>query len=217
MEIPNWLKCSMKPQDFDKVEEAIHRAELRTSAEIVPVVVKSSSVFGHVPVILNLIGWVVGLALDRALMLGWEFNMPFWADLVYIGLVFVLSAILAPRPWIQRWVTAREDLALQVYERAELEFYHSKINTTSGATGLLIFVSMMEHQVVVLADKAIADRNPPETWQKVVSKVISGIKEKDLAAGLINGIELSAQILEKDYPRKEGDQNELPNHLVIKV
>ena len=101
-------------------------------------------------------------------------------------------------------------------QRAELEFYESNIQQTSGSTGILIFVSLMERKVIVLADKAINDQLPKETWQNAVDLIVTGLKAKNMALGLKNAIEFIGNTLEGPLPIKTNDTNELSNHLVIK-
>jgi putative membrane protein len=66
----------------------------------------------------------------------------------------------------------------QVEARALLAFYQSNIQRTIGATGVLIFVSLMERRAVVLADKAIDELVPKDTWRALCDQLIAGIRAK---------------------------------------
>ncbi|MCJ8276142.1 MAG: hypothetical protein MJK18_04820, partial [Bdellovibrionales bacterium] len=47
----SWLKGHLDEEGAKKIEQAIIDAEKKTSGEIVPMIVRSSSTIGHVPII----------------------------------------------------------------------------------------------------------------------------------------------------------------------
>ena len=100
--------------------------------------------------------------------------------------------------------------------RAQLEFYGSKIHQTTGDTGVLLLVSLMEHRAVVLADESISDKVPNETWDEVIKIMIDGIKKGHVGLGLAAAIEHCGEILTEQFPIAEDDVNELQDHLIIK-
>ena len=135
-----------------------------------------------------------------------------------IGLIVIslLARILSPLEWIERSLIPPYDQALQVNQRAEIEFFESNINETKNSTGVLLMLSLMERRAVVLADKTISDKLPSETWNEVIEKMISGIKNKNIAEGMIEGVNLCGELLSRHFPLPAGDTNELPNRIVIK-
>jgi putative membrane protein len=128
----------------------------------------------------------------------------------------VITAILYRLPLVQRILTNKLDREAQVSMRALNEFYQLGMTKTRDQTGILIYLSMMEHQVVVLADEGISSKLPPETWQGVVDLVLQGKKDKDLESGIIAAIARCGEILSSQFPIKDDDTNELSNHLIIK-
>lgn len=211
-----WAKKVFTSEQLEAIEKRIKSVEKGTSAEIIPMVVRQSSTVGHVPL----------LALTMGLLISFAIGLPeiqeFYVDSIWIfiplHLLFLLFMvrIVGSLPAVCRWLTPKEDQKTQVEMRAQLEFYQADTHITRHNTGILIFVSLLERQVVVLADKAIADKNPPDTWEKVVKVITKSIHNKDLAEGLQKGIEMCGEILKKDFPIAPDDTNELPNHLVIK-
>ena len=85
---------------------------------------------------------------------------------------------------------------------------------TRERTGILIYVSLLEHRVVVLADRGIHSRVEAGTWDAVVERVVVGIRENRAEAGLADGIRLCGEILAERFPIRAGDLNELPNRRV---
>ncbi len=211
MAIPYWLKSYLDVQKIEDIQKAVAKAELQTAGEIVPVIVRSSSTVGHVPLILFLgvmaLGWIIVLS-----------GIVFWQGMLVVFLAAVLTAILGSRcNYLQRVLVPLPDRQRQVFERAQLEFYQSNITQTRDGTGILLFISLLERQVVVLADDAI-DRKiqGSDVWCGVMNDILSGIKDRDMVRGLTKGIHKCGEILGEYFPIKPDDVNELPNKLVIK-
>ena len=215
--VPEWAKELLNDTDLTEIEQAVASAEEKTSAEIVPVLVRRSSTTGHVPlaVILFLLCGYFMLSLDVGRGIIFGSDHPAWY-LLDISVILLVTRLLASLECIQRWLTPRADQQLQVMERAQLEFYENRLKNTRDATGVLLFVSLLEHQVVVLADKAIADQLPAETWNDAVKMVLAGIKKGKFASGMVQAITFCGQQTESLFPIKPDDTNELKNHLVIK-
>lgn len=200
-----------------QVTAAIEDVEKHTTGEVVVMLVKSSSTVGHIPLI---------IALMLCLFIGALLQTPMWPELAFahsslfwpilVIASYFVSFPIAKIGWVQRMLTPKLDQERQVFLRAQVEFYNARMNHTQRSTGVLILVSLMEHRAVVLADQGISSRLPSETWKEVCDLVIAGIKNKDLAQGLVEAVRLSGTHLKREFPAQAGDINELPNHLVIK-
>lgn len=216
MDIPKWARGYLRPERVQLVEDAIRAAEARTSGEIVPMIVRRSSTIGHVPVIIACLLLTLFIVADGP---GWQYELigEHWAwYLVDTVVLLLLSGQLARIPLLQRLLTTRDDQALQVDMRAQIEFYRSNIHSTSDATGVLLLVSLMEHRAVVLADTSIDAKVPDETWDKVVGLTTEGIKNGNVGLGLAAAIECCADILATEFPAAPNDVNELHDTLIIR-
>jgi putative membrane protein len=81
---------------------------------------------------------------------------------------------------------------------------------------VLILVSLLEHQIYVLADQSIAQRVPSEGWSSVVEAAVSRLTRGDLVGGLCQGIQVCGTLLAEVSPGRSGDNpDELSNELVI--
>lgn len=204
------------PELIEKVTQAVEKAESRTSGEIVPMIVKRSSMVGQVPYQLAVLWFIVVLALYEwipDIIFELFSYTTFWV-IAIVGAGFFLWA--GNLSFFQRLLTSQAYKTVGVFQRAQLEFYQIKMQETRDRTGILIFVSLMEHQCVVLADKGIAEKLPDETWQGVVQQVIDGIKRKDPAGGLIAAVHTCGELLAQHFPPRPDDKNELPNKLIVK-
>ena len=217
MAIPSWLNSYLNASDLNAIEDAVKKAELTTSGELVPIVVRRSSTVGHVPLILLFMFSLLFFVFDIDHLQTDFFDLPHWL-LISIDLVvlFLIVRFLAPIAFIERLLTSKRDQAEQVEQRAINEFYAHRVDHTDEATGILLFVSLMEHRAVVLGDESISKKLSPEIWQQVVGRLIKGIKSKNISSGFVDGITMSGKLLEEHFPIREGDVNELKNHLIIK-
>lgn len=217
MNIPQWAQSYFSNDDFKIVEEAIYKAELKTSGELVPVVVESSSTTGHVPLVLVLFLNLLAFSLSADVWLEDTFALTHTLSVVLLILgTLITGTILSRFYFFQRLATPRADQNQQVIQRAELEFYENQIHHTENATGILIFISLMERQVVVLGDSVIDHKLKNEQWSDIVQTILKGVKKKNLAKGLVDGLEQSGQLLAQHFPIQANDKNELRNHLVFK-
>ncbi|MCP4199500.1 MAG: hypothetical protein GY762_20320 [Proteobacteria bacterium] len=216
MNIPTWLNAHLKSGAADQITDAIGQAESTTSGEIVPMIVRRSSTVGHVPVILLTLLVALFFVLDGP---GWQAEVigAHWVwYLVDVALLMVVTAVGARLPWMQRLLTTRADQAQQVDFRSVIEFYQSNTHRTKDATGVLIFISLMEHRAVVLADKAINDKVANDTWKEVCDQLITGIKKKTLGQAICQAVLRCGEIMTPDFPIASDDENELRDNLIIK-
>lgn len=207
--IPRWAK--LKPSDIEQIQKALKKAESKTSGELVPMIVRRStpvSLFPHVLFCWFLILWLLLSPVH------WQQSFWSWTLPVLGGLA--LSILLSRLFFIQRWLARllyKEDF---VTTRARLEFYEFNVGHTAGATGILIMASMMEHQVVVLADSGISEKLPADTWQQVCDVLVDHMKRGQVAEGFLRAINLCGDLLETHFPKPEADLNELSDHFIIK-
>lgn len=216
MNIPKWLKKHLSQNGIEQIEEAVKKAEVSTSGEIVPMIVERSSTTGHVPLavflLLMLFIWIFDLFVRQSHWVGGR-----WVWLaIDTGMGIILAILLSRFSFIQRILTPNADESLQVMVRAQLEFYQSSIKQTVDSTGVLIFVSLLERRAVVLADKAISDKLSEDSWKHVIQTVTKGIKKGDMAGGFCEGIGMCGELLSKHFPIKPKDIDELPSRLIVK-
>jgi len=88
------------------------------------------------------------------------------------------------------------------------------VGHTKDGTGILIFISVLERRVQLLADYGIAQKVDQDRWQQIVDKVTLGIKTNSLADKLSEAILECGELLEKDFPRASDDINELSDNIV---
>jgi putative membrane protein len=213
---PDWSKNLITDSEIQKLSELVRESEKQTQGEIVPILVRRSASVGHVPLLLLSSFMVLVFILERTwVSLFWGL-WPTWIYLPLMLILTALSVVLSRWDCFQRWFTSNQDESHQVFRRAQLEFHLSPVHQTRAGTGILIFASLMEKRAVVLADKAIADKVPAETWNEVTQLLTQEFKANRYALGFEKAILRSAELLKTHLPAENHNPNEVCNQLVIK-
>lgn len=215
-QLPAWAQKFISEPEAHKVETAIQKVETATSAEVVAMIVRRSSPLGHVPFQVTLLLLICILVFEIPQMdFFTEWNLT-WLFLLLSAACYGVGILLAKISWVQRVLIPRNDQKFQVDERAQLEFYLNGMTGTAGKTGVLIFVSLLERRAVILADKAISEKLPAETWNKILTELVHAIKSGLVGEGLSAAIQKVGTIVNQHFPVASGDKNELHNHLIVK-
>lgn len=216
--IPAWLAGRLTRDDLASIAAAVRQVEVTTNGEIVPMIVRRSVAVGHVFPITALGLIVLYLAFGGATALapwrGHEMTVAWTAlDIAVLALgAWGLSRL----PWVERLLTSDADSDAQVLRRAEIEFFEAGLNKTQDATGILLFVSHAERRAVVLADRSISAKLPPDTWGEILGMMIHGLKSGSVAPGLVRAIAAAGDHVRPHFPSKADDRNELRDALIIK-
>jgi putative membrane protein len=103
----------------------------------------------------------------------------------------------------------REAEALQY---AQAMFLDAELHRTPRRDGILLLVSLFEHDVVVLADRGVSDRLGPAGLEPVVAAVTAEIKQRRLQEALIAGLaRLEEALVAQGFRARPGEPNELPD------
>lgn len=199
--------------DLEAIHGEIIAAEKRTVGEILPVVVERSDPHPGAPWTAACLTTLLGSALLVGI-LPWDSPTALVLCQLAMGSAGFLLARVLP-DFRRRFVrTARQRAVAE--EQAFQEFYGNGLHETEGRTGVLIFVSLLEHRVVVLADRGIAAKVEPELWGKTDGAVLEGIRGGSLREGLVAGIRQCADVLAEHFPWEDGDRNEIPDRVIVR-
>jgi putative membrane protein len=216
---PSWFPSKVSDMDLKKISEAVHLAEKTTTGEIVPMIVRSSTSFGHVPMTLTLALFSCLLFLEVEMISYFsEFSqVPQWiiAPVLLVACYFI-SIPLSKSAWICRCLTPNRDEIAAVELRAEIEFHRGRFGNTEKSSAVLIFVSMMEHRAVVLADKGIAEKIDGKVWDEINGLLLAGLKKGEFVQGWQAAIARAGTLLTEHFPLNGKAKNEISNDLVIK-
>lgn len=209
-----WVTKYLSDSDVAEITAAVKKAELITSAEIVPMVVSSSTPSSFIfPYLALFLSFFLFTVLTITEMFAWALEFDLIGSVV-AGIV--LAWPLSTLAWIKRFMLSKFDQETSCARRAQLEFYLSGITKTAAGTGVLIFVSLLEHKVIILVDEAINNEFDSQIWDEQVTKLIDAIKRREMGSGMIELIKYFENLLGKRFPVSKNDINELPDDLLIK-
>ena len=213
---------SMSEKFFSATEQkticdAVHRAERKTSGEIVPMLVAESHDYP-----LAAVRGAAFVALAAALLLTAPVAAMFWLNStnmwVFLGLfvsVFLGSHLLIKRMHaLKRLFLFEEEMDAEVRDGAFSAFFTERLYKTRDANGILIFISLFEHRAWIIADSGISERIPCERWEEAVAVITHGIREKKQCQALCQAIDMVGDILEKEFPIRDDDLNELHDLII---
>ncbi|MFN8847508.1 MAG: TPM domain-containing protein [Bdellovibrionales bacterium] len=213
---PEWSKNLLTDSEIEKLAHLVKESEQHTQGEIVPILVRRSASVGHVPLLMLSSLLILLFIIERTWVALFWGLWPTWIYLPGMLILIAVSLFLSRFDCFQRWFTSNQDESNQVFLRAQLEFHLSPVHQTRAGTGILIFASLMERRAVILADRAISDKVPQETWNEVSQLLTQEFKNKKYAAGFEKAILRSAELLKAHLPAEKHNPNEVCNQLVIK-
>ena len=203
----------------ERIRLAVHAAEQHTNAEIVPMIVSRSGLYRDAQhragIIFALVALTILLTTEILwLPWGWHASNAAWLILTTI-LAYGAGARLGSLVPIIRLFTSPDRMLQKVRLRAERAFAQHAVSQTRDRTGVLIMVSLLEHQIYVLPDQPLFQRVPMDRWSLVVEAAVNRLKAGDIVGGLCQSIQTCGVLLAEICPgRSDDNPDELSNELI---
>jgi putative membrane protein len=208
----------VQPGAHHRLAAALAAAETKTSGEMFCIVADEVSKYREVP-----IAWGAGVALllpPAALLLGlhpwtlgsfgggWN-NAPNLGEVitetlsVYAvaqAILFAVAAFIVAIPAVRRHLTPHSLKQHRVKRTAFAHFASTGLSQVQTRTGVLIFASLKDRQVELVADAAIHKEVGDQAWNAAVAALVAGIKSPDPASGFVRAIEICGEALAEHFP-----------------
>jgi putative membrane protein len=199
--------------DLRAVEDAVRAAEAGSSGEIVTYIAARSDEYHSARWRGATYGALLG-ALVAVTVLFRSDVWGLWVEAWLLGLPLVCGALGYVLPLafdsIRYSLVDSELLEERVYRRAREVFLQEEVFDTQERTGILIYVSVLERRVEVLADSGIRLAVPPLEWEEVAALMEGAFAAGTPGAGLVSAVQKCGSILESfDLQRRSDDANEL--------
>ena len=211
------------------VTAAVAAAEHHTSGEIVTIVTDLSD--GYADVRLAWATMIAFLALSVV-----AFTPSFYLRLVdqligdwghvwlpseYLALIFLFMG----GAWIVTWLlmksmplrlflTPKHVKQNRVRARAIDLFKVGTESKTVGRTGILLYVSLSEHQAEIVADEAISGKVSAEVWGDAMLALIREVRAGRPGEGMAQAVQRMGVVLAEHFPKGSKNPNELPDRLI---
>lgn len=199
----------LHPTEHQTISDAVRKAEQTTSGEIVTVIAKASDQYHYIPLL-----WAALAALATPLPLVlWDARTSFEIYLIQLA-VFIVFAMVLRMPALRVAVVPGPVRRRRAHRQAMEQFLAQNLHTTKGRTGVLIFASLAEHYVEIIADEGIYSKIEPEYWDRIVADMVASLKAGQITEGFVNAIDACGKTLARHFPPGARNENELPDQLI---
>ncbi len=202
----------MNQYDFDLIENQVTELEKLSSLEYVTVFSKKCRSYLELKVFWGLFFVIICFTQLNSLWL--SIYVQILASLG-LGLFIFWSVtrfhkvfqLLTFDSWVQRWVE----------KAAREEFLNHEVFATQNRTGILIFVSLLEQKVFVLADKGLKNHSTPGDWAEL-GKELAGIlaNTQNHAETFVSALKKISEKYSDKFPPCPKNPNELSNKTQIR-
>jgi putative membrane protein len=179
-----------------KIHAAIADAETRTHARFVVSVVTASDRYLMIPL---LWGALAALLAGGVMAIFWPALTLGTAYMIEAAIAIAVSLLLEWRPLRLRAVPRRMKRT-HAHDLAHREFAARVLAHPDHHGGLLLFVSLGERHVQLIADQALHARVGETEWNRIVSGFTAAAKRGAIADGLLGAIASCSAILERHAP-----------------
>ncbi len=207
-----------------EVERTAAEAEGRTSAEIVCALATESGRYDRAESLVGLAGALLALGIAQLalappaagpgswsqahLSLGWS------AFAVAAG--FTIGTVLASyvHP-LRALFTSSREREQETLRSATHVFVIERLASTRSRGGVLLYVSLFERRVVVLADRGVMDALGEPFVRELRDLALARLREGRRKETFIESLRLAAERLAPALPQAPGNADELPTHLRV--
>lgn len=187
------------------LSDSVRELETRSCAEVVVEIRSRSGSYAHADARFASLLAFLGLAV--LLFSPWTFSAG-WV-LADVAVVWVLGLFASKKSdALRRVMTLEGEQAAQVRAMASCVFHDRGVANTSGETGVLVYLSLLERRIELLADRGVLQAVPVLEWNQIVST--ANVHHATVET-LLEVVRLLTPLLERHLPAREGDVDELCN------
>lgn len=190
--------------------EAVRAVEAGSSAELVVAVRARSGSYLHADLIAGILACLAALAF--LLYSRWEFGLIwFVVDPVLAGLLGGLTA--SRSALVRRSLTPRRTRRRQVETAARATFLERRVHGTTGRTGILLYVSVLEREAAVVVDVGVEPLAASESWKRAVAGIEEAVRSGEDGIAVAERVKGLAELVAPALVRQAGDVDELANEV----
>jgi len=209
----------------DQVARAVGEAEKATSAEIVCAVATESGRYDRAESIVGLVCGLVALCLTHVRVTGLTLQPGEWPSTeglemgwqcaaVVAG--FVLGSLFASyvHP-LRRFFTRDEEMQAETWRAASHVFTLSSAEGIASRAAVVIYLSLFERRVVVLAGKAANEALGDEGLKRIRDAALAPLRKGNIADAFTAAVGEAARLAAYALPPRESNPDELPNRVLV--
>lgn len=191
----------------DSLAECVKAIENNTDAELVIVVRGVSGNYRHADYLFGALVAFAGLLV--LLFLPVDFH-TYWVP-IDVAVLFAGSARLCSRSKIlRRLLTTPKYRAAVVRTGAAAMFYEAGIANTNAEMGILVYLSLLERRLELIADRGVLKAVPPLEWNQILFELKEAGRNPDVPT-FLQALRNLGALLGKHLPATGENPNELPD------
>ena len=191
----------------DELAACVREIEKQTDAEIVIAVKARSGVYRHADYLCGAILSFLGLLF----LLFSPFDFHHYWVAIDVLLLFALGAYISSRSnTLRRLITTKDFRAEAVRQGAAAMFYEAGIANTEAEMGVLIYLSLLERRLELIADRGVLKAAPPLEWNERVYELHRAGRVPQMDT-LMRAIRELGALLASCLPPTGENPNELPD------
>jgi putative membrane protein len=211
------MKHKLTEQEQRYLDQRVAEAEKRTGSQIVLAVIARSDTYPELPwKAFALAAAIAGFAATLLDRLRAEWHTA-GTVLFVVAATLVAGAgsalLTVVWPGFARLFLDRNRAEAESQQYAESLFLKRELFATKGRTGVLLFVSLFEREVVVLPDAGLAKRLGKDALQSIIGRMTTALARGQVSTALDQGLLGLEEVLSSTAP-KAAAGNELPNRIV---
>ncbi len=216
----SWFKKYMSKESLPKLESLIGSAEKSSSGEVVICLAKSSGNYSYFILLPFILLFFLLYFLINLLSQYYSIFLPYNKSLIFFSFVALILGIgfllFRKSSFITKYFVPYSVKFNNVFLQAKSEYYQLGVDRTQNKTGVLIYISFLEKEVVVLADEGISKLVAENYWDDIVQIVSSSLKSYQLELGLEMAVERCGELFSEKFNIDMPKVNELSNFIVIR-
>jgi len=198
----------LNEQEKMRIAGLVRDVESRTKGELVTVLAAASDDYRYIPLLWSTLAALAVPAIW--LPLAGESGLMYAFQLV----VFMAASVVMSWSPVRRWIIPRSVQRRRAERLAFEAFYRLELHHTPHRAGVLLFVSVEERFVRILADAGIDDCVGHAAWQAIVEQFVVRVREGQVARGFEEAVESCGHHLMEHFPAEDGAGHKLPDVLV---
>lgn len=190
--------------------DAVRFIESHSSAELVVAVRARSGSYLHADLIAGILAALVSLV---ALLFSPQPFELIWfvIDPLVVGALVGLA--VSRLPGLRRALTFQRVRRRNVETAARATFVEKRVHGTTGRTGILLYISLLEREATVIHDLGVDTLATTEGWKRVVEEIEEGARRGESGATIAAWVRELGDVLAPALTRSANDVDELANEV----
>jgi putative membrane protein len=209
----------LEPAAARAIEQRVAAVEARCGVEITCAIYRRSHTYPEA----SWLSFATGVVIAAFVVVMADLLDPAWlvaTSLVWrvvgilgVGALCALLAMVAP-PWTRLLVPrARRDL--EARRCAKEVFVHRALSATRERDAVLVFASVFERKVEIIADRGFEGRVPPQAWNGIVTAMLPHLRRGHSDKAFVAALDALEKVLvHHGYTGTDQARDPLPNVVI---